>query len=96
MVGIVLYFLWQKFQGASSSRSSGPQLSMADCFLPHIKYNCIQLFVSSGPEEVFARQEAMEARRRIMQEQYDLKAQEFAVKQKEVKNLQPFKVTVNL
>jgi len=62
MVGIVLYFLWQKFQGVSSSRSSGPQLS---------------------PEEVFARQEAMEARRRIMQEQYDLKAQEFAVKQKE-------------
>lgn len=61
-MGIVLYFLWQKFQGANSSRSSGPQLS---------------------PDEVYARQEAMETIRRKMQEQYDLKTQEFAVKQKE-------------
>jgi len=62
LVGVALYFLWQKFKGANSSRSSGPQLS---------------------PDEVYARQEAMESIRRKMQEQYDLKAQEFAVKQKE-------------
>jgi len=67
LVGVALYFLWQKFKGANSSRSSGPQLS---------------------PDEVYARQEAMESIRRKMQEQYDLKAQEFAVKQKEVRKVE--------
>ena len=37
-----------------------------------------------GAEEILARQEAMELARRKMQEQYDKRAQEFAIKQKEV------------
>jgi len=42
---------------------------------------------SLSPEEIFARQEAMETIRRKMQDQYDLKAQAFAVKQKEKEEL---------
>jgi len=46
------------------------------------------LYILLGPDEVYARQEAMESIRRKMQEQYDLKAQEFAVKQKEVRKVE--------
>lgn len=42
---------------------------------------------SRSPEEIYARQEAMETIRRKMQEQYDLKAQAFAAKQKEKEEL---------
>ena len=37
-----------------------------------------------GPDEILARQEAQEAARRRMQELYDEKAREHAIKQKEV------------
>ena len=41
-------------------------------------------FSNTGSEEILARQEAVELARRQMQEQYDKKAREHAIKQKEV------------
>ena len=41
-------------------------------------------YLGAGAEEILARQEAMELARRKMQEQYDKRAQEFAIKQKQV------------
>lgn len=46
--------------------------------------NSNDLFIHTGAEEILAREEAIEAARRRMQEQYDLKAKEAAIKQKEV------------
>lgn len=44
--------------------------------------------VTLSAEEILAREEAIEAARRRMQEQYDLKAKEAAIKQKEREELQ--------
>ncbi len=49
-----------------------------------ILYLCLFLFEMLGAEDVLARQEAVEMARQKLQQQYDIKAQEFAVKQKEV------------
>lgn len=88
IIAIILYVIWQKLQtwlpSFGSSSEHGPSLSKQK---PMILGTYKTLIMLVGPEEILAKQEALERARRRMQEEYEQKAREYAAKQKEVSKI---------
>ena len=84
VIGIILYFVWQKLNSRAGNGDSSASLSkyLTVNFFPPITFTKLLYFID--PEEILARQEARETVMRRMQEEYDAKAKEFAAKQREV------------